>query len=502
MKTKFLFLIFAFCGFITTVQAQNWQWKASQANSGDSPLPVDSYFDASGNGYFIRSAGMFHPVHLGYKRFYTLTKYDPSGNIIWEKYLEEFVEAIGEKPVYVTADSQGNMWLTLYFENGTEIDEASFSNGYYLIKADGNTGNFLSSRFLNHTTIDLEVDSNDNIIMGSRYGNTDLALLYKYNPNGTLIWQRYLNGPEIELHAFTVDHQDNIIAAWRGQTYAVFNSAFNVNLDFPGNTLLTKHSQYGSLHWFRKEDYYLKVSDLNTDPLGYIAIGGGFRQSLTLNNGHAVQKQGTSSFHDAFVGRYNSNGIALWGRNLGYQGFAFVTQNAQNDIYAGGLSGGIFRFNTYATIEWYQDYHQPPLGLSPYQFYIRNITWVASNRVFFGLQDHIAMMEEKEVIAFEDPEIPVDHEWPEMPDPLGPLTIYPNPSDGLFTLLLESLPEEIRTGQVIIYNADQRPIWEHEFSEVLEVEVDIREYGSGHYYVNVRVGEQVLRETVIVEQRR
>jgi hypothetical protein len=111
------------------------------------------------------------------------------------------------------------------------------------------------------------------------------------------------------------------------------------------------------------------------------------------------------------------------------------------------------------------------------------------------------MMEEAEVIAFEDPEIPVDHEWPEMPDPLGPLTIFPNPSDGRFTPLLESLPGGVRSGQVIIYNEEQRPIWEYEFTEVLEAEVDIREYGSGFYYVNIHVGDEVLQATVIVEQR-
>ncbi len=50
MKRKPLFPLFTLICLLPAVQARNWQWLASYACTGGTPLPVDTYFGAPGNG--------------------------------------------------------------------------------------------------------------------------------------------------------------------------------------------------------------------------------------------------------------------------------------------------------------------------------------------------------------------------------------------------------------------------------------------------------------------
>jgi uncharacterized delta-60 repeat protein len=222
-------------------------------------------------------------------------------------------------------------------------------------------------------------------------GNFDL-LFVKYDPSGTLQWQRTLGGVASDRsYAITLDLSDNVYIA--GQT----NSTGEGSSDL----LLVKYNSAGTIQWQRTlggaaADYGRAVaidSAGNVYLFGYTSSAGTGVQSLLLakyNSSGTIQWQKTlggsgqdiayeiaidssdnvyavgrtnsvnSSYFVSLLAKFDSAGNLQWQRTIQEMNPASVAIDSNNNVYMVGISvdaGGswdflLVKYNSSGTIQW------------------------------------------------------------------------------------------------------------------------------------------------------
>ena len=81
------------------------------------------------------------------------------------------------------------------------------------------------------------------------------------------------------------------------------------------------------------------------------------------------------------------------------------------------------------------------------------------------------------------------------------LEVFPNPSDGVFNLLLEAASSnQFTDGRVVVTDVVGKVVfeWNGGFDGTLLLPVDLSEAGSGQYFIRAWVGDEMLTERVVV----
>lgn len=243
----------------------------------------------------------------------SLIKINGDGDTIWNK---DYTPSTNRPISYpkIVADSSDNIYCAFDWDDGTLVHET-----VALLKVNS-TGAVQWTRFLyssyNTRPTGVAVDSSDNPYVTADDGSSTTAIVAKYNPSGTLQWQKsftgYVTGYNSEDKAIAFDSSDNI--------YIVRN-------EFLSNTykqdfLTIKLNSSGTLQWARK----LQISERD------------YARSVAVDSEDNIYVVGTASaastpVNAGMIAKYNSSGVLQWTRALQYSSsyIVFLDIDTDND---------------------------------------------------------------------------------------------------------------------------------------------------------------------------
>ncbi len=150
-------------------------------------------------------------------------------------------------------------------------------------------------------------------------GNTD-AFLIKFDPDGNLLWARRAGRRgDTRVLAFALGKNGAPTISGAFNDLAVFDSITLVANTTDLDIFLASYSAQGALQWVRKAGgvYDDEVFDMTSDTAGNLYLCGQLVGVMDLGNGLEIQSRDGNS--DAFVLKYNPEGIPLWADVLGGQ---------------------------------------------------------------------------------------------------------------------------------------------------------------------------------------
>ena len=278
----------------------------------------------------------------------------------------------------------------------------------------------------------------------------------KYDANGDNVWAKAANGNGNEANSGT-----SICTDKDGNVYVTGFFQFSVAFgkDTLGNTgnnisiFIAKYDSVGNALWGRSPggtgfDYGTSIT---ADSSGNVFMTGYFTSSYLNFGGIPVLNDFTSN-NDIFVAEYNSDGNSLWAEGIGGQDndYGMGICNAGGNVYVSGYFGS-FTINFGST----------------------TITNKGGYDIFLAKLDNITGIQEKT---------------------LSQLNIFPNPSNGCFTILA---PSAIFDRTITIYNI----VGENIFSDLFigEQKVINSNLKEGIYLIQIADGLQTITKKMIIE---
>jgi uncharacterized delta-60 repeat protein len=267
-----------------------------------------------------------------------LAKYNSDGGLLWIR--QRGTSAYDYSHALAT-DSAGGVYISGYTEGSLGGQNAGGGDAF--LAKYNSAGTLLWIRQLGTSAQDhgyaVAADSMGNVyISGSTSGSlggpnagSHDAFLAKYSSAGVLLWVRQFGTSAYEgSSGVAVDNNGHVYIIGvtdgsLGGPSAGFRDAFLAKYDSAGTRLWIR--QFGTSSWE-------EVAALAADSAGNVYISGGSRGSLGGPN---------AGDYDAFLAKYNSEGLLLWIRQLGTSAFDAgngVALNSVGDVYISGGTGG------------------------------------------------------------------------------------------------------------------------------------------------------------------
>jgi hypothetical protein len=346
-------------------------WLKSVGGTNDEVIR-GTFLDEQGNTYIV---GTFRgTMYIGGQ---TLTgkglldifmaKLDPNGNFIWQK---SFGSSTGnDLAVDVDGDESGNMYVTgmfssyIDFGNGISLDAGTSNDDVFVAKFDASgvcqwakMGVGTATDYGNEINV-----SSDNQIFTIGFANNGIAFgsillnnptgfgmfVSKHNNSGLLQWAKLFSATgEVAGRGISSDPSGNVLITGTfkgtltlGTTSLTASSAngdvFVAKLDANGNTLWAK--KFG----LTGENY---ARGIDSDGEGSIYVSGVFETQITfgsLNLNSNGQK-------DIFLTKFDSNGNAIWAKNIGGEGNeegCEIEVNTNGNVFFSGSYTGKLTLN-------------------------------------------------------------------------------------------------------------------------------------------------------------
>jgi len=350
------------------------------------------FVDSSGNIYI---AGQFNGninfsptiglTHQGSGDFFVV-KYDSSGNALWAKNPSTGTGTDIDSASSVFVDSFSNVYVAGYFSNDINFSSTvglvhQGNVGWYdffIVKYDF-SGTALWAKNPVATTgisddvaYSVFVDSSDNVYLaGYAYSDINFSptvglvnpgnnnfFVVKYNSSGVALWAKNpVSGTGTGAdHAYSVfvDSSGNVYVAGQfvgsdlnfSSTVGLTNSGnwnfFVVKYDFSGTALWAKTSVTGT------GTVLNTASSVFVDSLGNVYVAGDSKSDINFSSTVGLTHQGTTSYYDFFVVKYDSSGNALWVKGptvgtgtLSDKALASFVDSSSNVFVAGYFSNDI-----------------------------------------------------------------------------------------------------------------------------------------------------------------
>jgi hypothetical protein len=190
------------------------------------------------------------------------------------------------------------------------------------------------------------------------YGGSSEAFIAKFNTNGIRQWATYYGGSDIdEGRAITTDPSGNIvITGVTTSTNAIATiGAYQTVYSGMGDAFIAKFNTNGAIQW---ATYYAVGSQDNgngitTDAIGNIIITGltNWGSIATIGAHQTIYGGGT---YDAFIAKFNPNGVRQWATFYGGSNYDFgngAATDANGNILITGIT---YSTNAIATVGAYQ----------------------------------------------------------------------------------------------------------------------------------------------------
>ncbi len=209
---------------------------------------------------------------------FLIIKYDPSGNLIWA---QDYDRGGWEQASGIAVDSMGNIYVTgfSYIENTDRI--------ILTLKYDP-SGNLIWEKNYQIEgqrceASDIKLDTSGNIyIAGWTYSYGDDFLTIKYDPMGNVVWDKIYKGEITDkAQALAVDGQGNVY---------VTGFSIKVSPDRSNNYTTVKYDASGNLMWIRTYDngFYGGARGVTTDDNGNVYVTG-YNDTLKYNASGTLQ---------------------------------------------------------------------------------------------------------------------------------------------------------------------------------------------------------------------
>lgn len=248
-----------------------------------------------------------------------LTKYDPSGNVIWSKR-----------------------------EGGS-----SFERGY-AVKTDSSNNILLTGIFYSP----IIVFGNDTLVNS---GNNVDVFIAKYDSYGNSLWAR--SAKDAASYSVCIDAQENVVVAgWFNGSTISFGNYTLTNASNASDIFIVKYDAFGNVLWAKSaggtnED---KCNGITTDASGNTFITGYFKSStIAFGNDTLNNVNYTGYVDDIFVAKLDSSGSAVWAKSIGGTGGdegwsidADVNGNTWVTGYTNNTDILIAEYNTLGNLLW------------------------------------------------------------------------------------------------------------------------------------------------------
>lgn len=322
-KITRLFTLLLFC-CTTKLFAQTFEWVYTIGDTAQQEVR-SVCFDTAGNvystGYYIGvpSFGTSTAPATGTGNCF-IQKTDPSGNLLWVKFIESRGGCWGNA---IKTDTSGNIYVTGAFNDTTDFDP---STGVYSLYGFLDPGGALATSFV------LKLDSSGNLVWVKAIGNT------------------------YGVHAMDldVDVTQNIY----------LTGAFNDTVDFdpgPGtydligqgtfNYFILKLNSSGNFAWangFGATGYNMLSHSIFVDGNNDIVTTGTFEGTIDFDPSGTSDIKTSNGQGDVFVQKFSSAGNHVWVQTVGNTGydesFGISTDNS-NNIYVTGYYSGYVDFD-------------------------------------------------------------------------------------------------------------------------------------------------------------
>ena len=281
--------------------------------------------DASGNiyttGYFQNTVdfdpgpSVFNLTSNGNEDFFIL-KLDSSGNFEWAKSMGGINDDRGYS---ITADINGNIYTTGYFQNTVDFDPGS---GLSNITTNGSLDIFIQ-----------KLDASGNFIwaksMGSSYTNDDRGASITTDASGNVYTTGFFYN--------TVDFDPG--SGVSNLTNNGYSDIFIQKLDSSGNFVWAK--AMGGTNNDRGHS-------INTDASGNVYTTGYFRETVDFDPGTGVFNLTSNGSLDIFIQKLNSSGNFVWALAMGHSSADYgqsITTDASGNVYTTGVFNGTIDFD-------------------------------------------------------------------------------------------------------------------------------------------------------------
>ncbi len=447
--------------------------------------------DVSGNVYLagqLGYAGDYDPgpavltlTSAGESDIFYL-KLDPAGNLIWAKRIGGSYDDLVRSMVL---DNAGNMYTTGSFRSsvdfdpgtGTSILSSAGNTDIYVSKLDS-SGNLKWVRRAGSNSLSVDAgyairqDASGNLLIAGCYtmtadfnpgsGVANLSCLgysdmfvWKLTENGNYIWAKSFGSNTAtaftNAKAVTIDVDDNIYVMGTFSDTVDFDPDTTIaNLSTTANSavFVLKLNTTGSYVWAETfvADYYFYCNSLADDGAGNLYLTGSFLGKVDFDPGAGnVELTASTSYEDIFICKLDSAGTFEWAHQMGGGmwdvGNCIIT-DASDNIYTTG-------------------YFRDTIDASP---------GPGSHNLLSGVGSDVYMLK---MNAF--PSGVSDLETDKA------LTVYPNPSDGIF--LIRNELNQMLTLRVLDVNG--RLIFSKNNITDASINIDLSSQADGIYMIEL-----------------
>jgi hypothetical protein len=283
------------------------QWKTILTNPNTSQFPQDIIQDSDGN---ILISSLFFNSN-GLKS--SLTKLDQSGNLLWEKIVDENTsnseEKYGNESLIQASD--GNYIMTGNWNpdfNSTQYPDSNFSiikvsrKGELIFKK-----NYGYQNNIEHSWDLIENKNGDLMLIGTAKGqnvSSDLKLI-KLNAEGIFQWDKLIGDSNNEYPRSVISSSDGnlIISGWTNSSSIGHYDIWVTKIDWKGN-IIWKNS-IGEKNKAIEIDGSTSIIESSDNNI-YIAA--------TISDEHCSNCPPLET--DVFIAKLNSNGNKLWTKTI------------------------------------------------------------------------------------------------------------------------------------------------------------------------------------------
>lgn len=378
MKNILLFIFYFFCNI---VHSQGWEW-ANVSGGPNFDCANSIACDSNGNVYLFGESGTSCNVFL--------TKYDSAGTVIWSKTIPGAGYDLGAS---VTIDISNNICITGAFMSSTlSFDSITLTNvgsGDIFIAKYNPAGDVIWAKSAGgndgDAAVSIATDYEGYVyICGSfwstslNFGSITVNNLYsginpirdlfiaKYDPYGNVVWVKvaggnYNNASFADALSVSTDYEGNI---YMTGAFACTSIAFDSEVLYwqtkptnIGDMFIVKFNKEGNTLWAKSagEDKEVMGASVACDLAGNVYLGGTFYSaSLSLAPYTLLNPYGALGplFGSDYLIKYDTNGNIQWAKNTGTyywnEGDAITTDKYGTVYMTGYLADSITSsLNTY-----------------------------------------------------------------------------------------------------------------------------------------------------------
>jgi len=417
-----------------------------------------------------------------------IVKYNAAGNVLWAKKVGGAANVYGnDYGLSVSADASGNVFVTGYFGSptitfGTYVltNNTTTNYGYniFLAKYDA-SGNVLWARSAGGTGGDdgrsISTDASGNVFLTGTFnspsitfGSTTLTggglYIAKYDANGNVLWAKSATGGCYST-SVSADVSGNVFeTGYFSNSTITFGSTMLTNPGGGNNLFIVKYDSNGNVLWAKSavgginNQGYSVSADVN----GNAFVTGNFQSppitfdSVTLTPPPANCSYNSSPWCDPmFIVKYDANGNVLCTSSLASGNGSSVSADHFGNAYIGG---------------WF--------AVNPFIVNTDTLPFAGTQNIFVG-----KFSSNNNVLVNE-------------PSKEKSMSIYPNPSSGIFTVNLRNCQAGAK---VTIHDVLGNCLLEKDCLGETSQEINLSCQPRGIYFVELLSGEERVVKKVAVQ---